>query len=244
MKKTFKIIIVTLIALTMAATGFAAQTFSDVPRGHWAYDAVSKLAKANLIEGYDDGTFRGDKSMNRYEFAILTVKAIDRFDRADEMQKRTIDQLSAEFAAELNRMGTRIAKVEAKTNTWFAGGDVRFRYLGNSPNSSLGLRELRGSEQTDYRFRFKIAGNINDNTAVEARFSNNWGNKFGNSESVIGSTAYFDIINVTTKNALGFDSIRVGRSALDTIGNGLIIMDPFVKTPFFDLLVEVPQSFS
>jgi hypothetical protein len=158
-KKLLTCVLIAVFMVTLSATGFAAQkTFSDVPAKHWAYEAVAKLAKAGLIEGYDDGTYRGDKPMNRYEFAIATVKAIDRYDRADNEQRKLIDKLSAEFAAELNRMGARLAKVETKTNTWLVGGDTRFRLLTNNPKYPDGTK-LRGSDMTDFRVRLKFAGN-------------------------------------------------------------------------------------
>ena len=42
----------------------AANPFSDVPRDHWAYDAVTQLAADGVVEGYGDGTFRGDRNID------------------------------------------------------------------------------------------------------------------------------------------------------------------------------------
>lgn len=219
MKKSFSFLLITVLIVTLTGITYAASaSFSDVPAKHWAYDAVNKLASAGLIDGYGDGTFRGDRSMNRYEFAVLTQKAVEKYERADDANKKLIDNLSAEFAAELNRMGARIAKVEAKTNTWI-GGDTRMRFIGNSP--SVG-KKLQGSDRYDFRQRIKFWGTINDNMSWQGRLSSNWGNKWGNTDSPYGSTAYFDIMNVTAKNAFGLDSVRAGRSALDVIGYGLI----------------------
>ena len=39
----------------------AVDSFSDVPQGHWAYEALDYLAKHNVIEGYKDGTFQGNR---------------------------------------------------------------------------------------------------------------------------------------------------------------------------------------
>ena len=53
-----------VLAMTMvmgiSATAFAANPFSDVPQGHWAYASINKLAVAGVVDGYPDGTFRGD----------------------------------------------------------------------------------------------------------------------------------------------------------------------------------------
>ena len=52
------------MALGISTTAFAANPFSDLPTGHWAYDAVAKLAAAGVVDGYPDGTFQGDRTMN------------------------------------------------------------------------------------------------------------------------------------------------------------------------------------
>lgn len=221
MKKLWTIVLIAAFTFALTAPAFAAPTFTDVPAKHWAYDAVTKLAKAGLIEGYGDGTFRGDRPMNRYEFAVLTVKAIDRFDRADETQKQLIDKLAAEFAAELNRMGARLAKVEAKTKTWLVGGDARFRYYTNNPKDN-NANKVSGVNNTDWRVRLKFAGTVNDNTTVQGRLTTNYGIKFGATDSNFGSYVNVDTFNLTTKGFLGLDNFRLGRTPLDFIGCGLI----------------------
>ena len=47
----------------------SANPFEDVPRDHWAYDAVAQLAADGVIEGYGDGTYRGEQEITRYEMA-------------------------------------------------------------------------------------------------------------------------------------------------------------------------------
>ena len=160
--------------------------------------------------------------MNRYEFAMLTAKAIDKFDQANDQQKETINKLSAEFANELNHMGARVAKVEAKTNSWVVGGDFRTRYLMDKPKYPGGSGDLKGSERFDMRTRIGINGTIANNFLMQARLVSEYGNKYGEYDSPYGSTVYFDMMNVTGKNILGLDKIRVGRSAFDVLGNGLI----------------------
>lgn len=195
-------------------------SFGDVPVDNWAYDAVGKLAKAGLVDGYTDKTFKGDKALSRYEFAFVVAKAMDKFEKADEANKQLIDKLSAEFAPELNRLGARVAKVEAKTNTWISG-ETRFRYVSDNPTPANG-KKLRGSDNFEFRQRIKFAGNINDNTSFFGRIATSGGNKFGNAEYTTGSEIALDMMNVTSKNLFGLDSVRVGRSALDSITNGLI----------------------
>lgn len=221
MKKLLrKAILPAMVAMTLTGTTYAA-SFTDVPKDHWAYASVNQLVKAGLVDGYSDGSFKGDKTISRFEMAIIVGKAIDRFDKADEADKKEIDRLSAEFAGELNRMGVRIAKVEAKTNVW-AGGETRFRYVANNPQAS-GEKKLRGSDSFQFRQRVKLWGTINENISWFARLtaSGQAGN-YSSATSPDGTTAGFDIFAITAKKQLGFDSIRAGRFPLDSFGAGLM----------------------
>ena len=74
MKKS--VVLAMAMALGVTASAYAANPFSDVPAGHWAYDSISKLAAAGVIEGYGDGTFRGDRLMTRYEMAQIVARAM------------------------------------------------------------------------------------------------------------------------------------------------------------------------
>jgi hypothetical protein len=222
MKKTFVILLALLLILGLASSALAANdvSFSDVPTNHWAYGAVAKLANAGLIDGYSDGTFRGDKPITRYEFAILITRTMGQYEKADVANRELIDKLSAEFASELNKLGVRVKKLEAKTNSWVSG-ETRMRMTMDSPKAP-GATKLRGSDRFDFRQRINFWGNINDNVTWRARLSTQGSNKFGDMDSTSGSNTYLDIMNITAKNTFGFDSVRVGRSAFDMLGNGLI----------------------
>ena len=73
MKKT--LLLAMTIAMGITASAYAANPFSDVPAGHWAYDAVNKLAAEGVVEGYPYGTYGGDRLMTRYEMAQIVAKA-------------------------------------------------------------------------------------------------------------------------------------------------------------------------
>ena len=228
LKKWMTIVPLALMSITMAGTpvfdnpvyaaASAAASFSDVPAGHWAYDAVSKLAKAGMVDGYGDKSFKGDRTMSRYEFAFIVAKAMEKFEAADETNKELIDKLSAEFASELNRLGARVAKVEAKTNTWVSG-ETRFRYLGNDPKAP-GSQKLRGSDNFDFRQRIKFQGTINEDISWVARAQAT--GKMGNyNDGANGSTCSFDMFAVTAKDVLGIDKVRIGRFPYDPFSHGL-----------------------
>ncbi len=218
MKKRLLLALIVMLTLVVTGTTYAA-TYADLPKDHWAYDSVTKLAKAGLIDGYGDGTFRGDKTITRYEFAIIIDKVMGKYESADEANKKLIDELSAEFIPELNRMGMRVTKLEAKTNITVSG-DTRMRFLSDSPGNSAA--KLKGSDKFDFRQRIKFTGNINDNVSIDARIATAGGEKWGNEAFASGSEIGLDLMTVTAKHVLCMDSIRAGRSAFDFFSGGLI----------------------
>ncbi len=116
-----------LIAASASTTFAAANPFEDVPIDHWAYDAIAQLAAEGVIEGYGDGTYRGDQEITRYEMAQMVARAMAK----GGGDKALIDKLAAEFADELNSLGVRVAALEKKVDNVTWTGTVRYRYLHN-----------------------------------------------------------------------------------------------------------------
>lgn len=107
MKKS--LVLAMAMALGVTASAYAANPFSDVPAGHWAYDSVNKLAAAGIVDGYGNGTFGGDRLMTRYEMAQIVAKAM--------AKGANVDRLAAEFADELDSLGVRVAALEKNPTT-------------------------------------------------------------------------------------------------------------------------------
>jgi hypothetical protein len=128
MKKKLVASLAAAMVLGIAGTSFAATNpFTDVPAKHWSYDAVTKLANAGIVDGYGDGTFKGDKVITRYEMAQIVAKAMAHSDKANAEQKAAIDKLSVEFASELEGLNVRVTSLESKTDNVKWGGEVRER---------------------------------------------------------------------------------------------------------------------
>ena len=51
-------------------------SFPDVPKEHWANEAVETLHGNDVLDGYPDGEFKGDKQMTRYEYAQMLYKGL------------------------------------------------------------------------------------------------------------------------------------------------------------------------
>ncbi|WP_418309984.1 S-layer homology domain-containing protein [Phascolarctobacterium faecium] len=147
MKKS--LVLAMALALGVTASAYAANPFSDVPAGHWAYDSVNKLAAAGIVDGYGNGTFGGDRLMTRYEMAQIVAKAM--------AKGANVDRLAAEFADELDSLGVRVAALEKKSDNVKITGEFRALYANH---------EGKGSISNDYestlRSRIWITGQIND----------------------------------------------------------------------------------
>ena len=147
MKKS--LVLAMAMALGVTASAYAANPFSDVPAGHWAYDSVNKLAAAGIVDGYGNGTFGGDRLMTRYEMAQIVAKAM--------AKGANVDRLAAEFADELDSLGVRVAALEKKSDNVKITGEARFRYADHDGSGLLGH-----SYDSDLRSRIWITGQVNE----------------------------------------------------------------------------------
>ena len=71
--------------------------FPDVPRNHWAYQYISQLAGNGILVGYPDGTFKGDATMTRYEFATMLYRALQNGAPIDDNMRRAMDEFGPEL---------------------------------------------------------------------------------------------------------------------------------------------------
>ena len=155
MKKS--LVLAMAMALGVTASAYAANPFNDVPAGHWAYDAVNKLAAEGVVDGYPDGTYGGDKLMTRYEMAQIVAKAM--------AKGANVDKLAAEFADELDSLGVRVANLEKKADNVKITGEVRasYRDVDGDVNGHEGL----------LRSRLWVNGQINEDWVYTGMFENN-----------------------------------------------------------------------
>lgn len=160
MKKT--LFLAMTIAMGITASAYAANPFSDVPAGHWAYDAVNKLAAEGVVEGYPDGTYGGDRLMTRYEMAQIVAKAM--------AKGANVDRLAAEFADELDSLGVRVANLEKKADNVRITGQIRYEYGDRNGD----MQKTKGKvAQHRLRSRIFVNGNINEDWSYTGRFENN-----------------------------------------------------------------------
>lgn len=76
--KPLKWLLVAVLFLVMLTphTTFAAG-FEDVPSTHWAYQSITRLSNAEIINGYNDQTYKPEKQVTRAQAAKILANAIN-----------------------------------------------------------------------------------------------------------------------------------------------------------------------
>lgn len=216
MKKS--LVLAMAMALGVTASAYAANPFSDVPAGHWAYDNISKLAAAGVIEGYGDDTFRGDRLMTRYEMAQIVAKAM--------AKGANVDRLAAEFADELDALGVRVAALEKKSDNMKITGQIRYSYK-SLKEEKPGAADWKNSNAS-LRTRLIFTGKVNDNW--------NFVNRLENTQVFHGDETKEDYAgedqNVKVNRA--FMSGRLGGAKVDAGRAGLYLAEGMIYDSTFD----------
>ncbi|MBN2082207.1 putative porin, partial [bacterium] len=131
----------------MATSAFAASAYDDVPRDHWAYNALDYLTDRGVLEGYPDGFFKGDRTLTRYEFAQAVARLLDTIGdgNSDEQIRIMADTLRAEFADQLAEIGRTINEMYGVVNDMDARvGDLEARVDDNSSKISSLENAIKG----------------------------------------------------------------------------------------------------
>ena len=218
MKKQFAAIFAATAVLGVT-TAFAANPFSDVTPDSWAYQAVSQLANAGIVNGYPDGTFKGQNNITRYEMAQMVAKAMANQDRANAEQQAMINRLADEFSNELNNLGVRVARLEDRVGNVKVTGDARLRYKDAEHAKS----------KFDARARVQFNAKVNDRTDAVVRLTS--GNfELGNSQNGGNADAQIDRAYVNHKFGERV-SLKAGRFG-QVVGGGLAFDGTFDGAQF------------
>lgn len=108
-KKGFAVLLALSLGMSGAALAASADSFSDVPKDHWSYEALDYLAKEGVIEGMGNSTFEGGRTMTRYEVASIVAKAMQK-GGGNFGDKTVLEKLHAEYADEINVLQQQVAK--------------------------------------------------------------------------------------------------------------------------------------
>ena len=153
--------IAAVAALSAGVSAYAANPFSDVTPSDWAYQAVVDLSDQGVVEGYPDGTFKGERNITRYEMAQIIARMLAKEDQLNAEQRATLDKLAGEYADELANLGVRVSNLEKKVGNLYWSGDARMRYQNNAT----------GDDSWNGRMRINVKGQVNDSTYVQGRLN-------------------------------------------------------------------------
>ena len=157
-------------ALTAGVSAYAANPFSDVTPSDWAYQAVVDLSEQGVVEGYPDGTFKGERNITRYEMAQIIARMLAKEDQLNAEQRATLDKLAGEYADELANLGVRVSNLEKKVGNIYWSGDARMRYQNKATDD----------DSWNGRMRINVKGQVNDSTYVQGRLTSNMDFKTNN----------------------------------------------------------------
>ncbi|MGI6075646.1 MAG: S-layer homology domain-containing protein [Pyramidobacter sp.] len=216
--------------VAVAAPAFAANPFSDVPMNHWAYDAVEELASKGILEGYPNGTFKGNRAMTRYEIATMVARMMNAGLTGADLEK--LKALVVEFQPELDALGvkvdgfdSRLTALEKGVGGWKITGEFRFdynafdkeavpfgKYKEATETDPATLNDLpNGDGFKNSRYRLFLHKDLTDGITFDARYH---GGKF-------------DWAYVTAKDFLGMEDLtfRAGQWEIDWEGDDGLYYD-------------------
>ena len=162
-----KIIVSLVIIICMIGfigTAFAQNPFVSVPQNHWSYAAIMKLVNEEILDK-SDSKFYGDRSLTRYEMAMVTAKAIANGEKANDEQKALINKLAAEYDDELKNLNSspRLAALEKKADNVKIFGNVHLRWDSDKTDGKLNSTDGR-------HFYLNLDGSMKVNDNWNAHF--------------------------------------------------------------------------
>lgn len=154
-KKGFAVLLALSLGMSGAALAASADSFSDVPKDHWSYEALDYLAKEGVIEGMGNSPFEGGRTMTRYEVASIVAKAMQK-GGGNFGDKTVLEKLHAEYADEINVLQQQVAKntKQIEQNT---------KDIDSLKNGIAGKMELSGFIRVQYDHD-KYSNNVQNNS--------------------------------------------------------------------------------
>jgi len=108
--------IVLVVALTASVAIAAPAVVTDVPKDHWAYEAVTLLVNKGYMGVYESGQFRGDDNVSRYLLAFVAARLLRDVESGrttltdDDM--RVVRELSVNLREQLAVVTGRLSELE------------------------------------------------------------------------------------------------------------------------------------
>lgn len=161
-----------------------------------------------VINGYGDGTFRGQQEITRYEMAQMVAKAMAKTD-VSAADKAMIDKLAAEFSDELNNLGVRVSNLEKKVDNVKWTGEVRYRYAKESLQGQDGETDAKTNQMM---FRVEPSAQVNEHWTAKTRidyYTNAANNR--NIETDGDSDSKIEVNRIYAEGVYGKTTIDLGK---------------------------------
>lgn len=238
-----------IISLTSSPSA-ATEPFSDVKPGHWAYEALRTLAGRGYLEGYPDGTFKGGKTLTRYELAMAVQRITDRYSEEGLSQEDllSLEKLTVELADELellskriDDLGTGVDDVRSGIEAARASGSKKVSISGDFSLYYETLKrsiDTRGDDHAPWvNLGLNFTMSIDDGTSAMVRlFRDDISlNGIGVSDPIIDE-AWVDI-----KGFFGLGDLRVGRQWMK-VGHSIVLDDKMDGVSFSRILDRVEMT--
>ncbi len=185
-----KIIIIVLALVLAASPALAAKKiktegddtsaseirFRDVPQSHWAAKAVYKLVSLGVTQGYPDGTFRGTKTITRFETALFLAKL------AESMGSAGMEKLGAEMKSEMKAMRD---EMDDKFSFAVSGTFESTYFIGNLLTTKGPSGKAPQGPVTDWRLITTLATTPRNDQSFAITLDTMDGGYFGGSQEVL-----------------------------------------------------------
>ncbi|OHY31649.1 iron uptake porin [Cylindrospermopsis raciborskii] len=217
--------------------------FRDVQPRDWAFQALQSLVERyNCISGYPDGTFRGNRTLNRFEFAASLNACLERVSEliasstADAVKKEdlaTLQRLQEEFSAELATLRGQVDALEART------GELEANQF--STTTKLKGEAIFGLSQA---FGDRVAGGtekINSNFTFSERVRLTLESSFSGKDRLQTRLNAGNIASLSSNAAAGGTGTNMARLGYDGNNSNAVVIDKINYTfnPFPNLSVKV-----
>ncbi|MDB9540781.1 iron uptake porin [Anabaenopsis tanganyikae CS-531] len=195
--------------------------FSDVRPTDWAYRALQSLVERyGCISGFPDNTFRGNRTLTRFEFAAALNACLDRVNEliatatADVITRQdlaSLQRLQEEFSAELATLRGRVDALEARTAELEANQFSTTTKL--SGEAIFGLYQAFGEKQADRDTNPDNNPDLQSNTAFANRVRLTLNTSFTGKDRLQTRLNYGNFVRPTT----GTNMTRLGFEASDDL---------------------------
>ncbi len=155
------------LAALLACSAFsasAASPFSDVDHNDWSYKAVAELSKQGVIDGYPDGSFKGNKEISRFETAQIVARLLAKENSLNNEQKASVHKLANAYSDELKQLGVRVDNVEKKLGKTALITEIRVSGMNRYDNI------FKDKKKSHYEFGARVGFNtitkVNPRTTV------------------------------------------------------------------------------